>query len=505
MNSSAPELVLAEEFSVAPSGWDGRPAMMNHPVDDTGRPVSANIPTVLEKSCIGRVFNTNVIKKELHVEGWIDVAKCEVLGGAAKNTLDRVMAGKPVEVSVGVFVVVEEKKGTHNGKDYAYIWRELVPDHLAFLEEGHIGACSNAMGCGTRAAQFVHMVTAEGFVPMSEEVKKRSLKERLKELLPFKAAIKGFSDSDVRDALRNKIQDAEPLFSYIEAVYETDGYFIYGTVNMNSESYEEHFYKRTFSMDKTGTVTLGTERTEVEPVVYFEPTAAEGQRAACSCGRSHTEAQPTNEPSDKDTEMKAKKDRIQALMSNALCQVRVQAALEALSEDELTALEETVAKAAATPPLSPPATPATPTPTGVPAPQTPATPSPDSTPAPTRTPTTPTSPVPATPSPRGAEEIKLDELPAGVRSVVERYQRAETEQKTKLVTQLTAAQKTYKPEQLQEMSVEQLEQIADLLQLNTPRAAVAGVDYSGIAPRAASDKKDYAPPDAYANGLKAKA
>lgn len=456
MNSTTPELVLAEEFSIAPGGWNGRPVMVNHPTEpeDPAKPISANSPETLERLCIGKVFNTRVVKKQLHMEAWIDIAKCSALGGEAQALLDRVLEGVPVEVSVGVFVVAEEKQGAWNGKDYGFIWRELVPDHLALLSEGHIGACSNAMGCGVRAAA-VHTITPEGFKPMSEPVAKRSLRERLQGILPFRTNAKGYSDNDVRDALREAIRQQEPLYAYIESVYESDGYFIYCTAMQTADSYEEHYYRRSFSLDKpSGAITLGTDRMEVEPVVEFKPLqAVEGQpKAACSCSDA------PKPPSDKETNVD-RTQRIDALMKNEKSPVREQKALEALTDDGLTALETAVQAA------SKPAAPAE-----------------------------PAKPA-AEPAPKTAEQF-MAEAPPELRSLLTKYQKQEEAHRTGLITQLKSAQKTYTEAELNAMTVEQLEKTASLLNIEAP---TTDVNYSGRVPRAAqSTEPDFTPPDPYA-------
>ena len=471
LNAATPELVLATEFGIAPAGWDGRPVMHNHPTIE-GRPVSANSPDVLEKFCFGRVFNTKVESKQLQTEGWIDLAKAAALGGSVQKTVDRILDGKPVEVSVGVFVVAEAQKGVYNGKEYGSVWRDLVPDHLAFLEEGHVGACSNEMGCGVRAAA-VHLVTAEGITPMSEAAPKRSLRERLKDILPLRLSAKGYSDNDVRDALRKSIRTAEPLFAYIDSVFESDGYVIYCTANMSdpSQPYTEQYYQRSFTIDKaTGVAALGDDRTLVEPVMSFEPVvAAEAQpRAACSCD--------TPKPSESEQVNMDRKDRIQALIANANCVIKTPAALEALSDAELTALEEKSVPAAAASQATPPTTPTNP---------------PTQTPAPTQTPSAPSTPAPtSTPSgetPQTLEAWKKT-APPQVLEMLERHERQDAATKKALVDTLKTAQKTYSEARLNEMSIQQLQEVSDLLQIEAPRAAV---DFSARnpLPRAAASQE----------------
>lgn len=149
MNASNPELVTAEEFRKAPGGWNGRPIYEGHPVNASGTPLSGNSPELLETKCIGTVFNTAIRKNKLAMEAWIDV---EAATERAPLLLARIQAGKTIEISVGVFVELGEAKGVYASKEYDGAWKDIVPDHLALLEEGDTGACSVEMGCGVRAA-----------------------------------------------------------------------------------------------------------------------------------------------------------------------------------------------------------------------------------------------------------------------------------------------------------------------------------------------------------------
>lgn len=149
MNAENPELVTAEEFRKAPGGWNGRPIYQGHPVNAQGVPLSGNSPELLELSCIGTVFNAAIRKNKLTMEAWVDV---EAATERAPLMLARIRAGKPIEISVGVFVEPGKEKGVYAGKEYNGTWQEIVPDHLALLEEGDTGACSVEMGCGVRAA-----------------------------------------------------------------------------------------------------------------------------------------------------------------------------------------------------------------------------------------------------------------------------------------------------------------------------------------------------------------
>jgi len=162
MNSDTAELVLAEEFSKAPVGWNGRPVFYGHPLK-RGRPVSGGAPDVMEAACVGIVFQAAAILKKLKMEAWIDVEKANAVDA---SLVARILEKAAIEISVGVFADVDNTSGEFAGKKYEGVWHDLMPDHLALLPAGDTGACSREMGCGVRAAsqkgplQMKHMYEA---------------------------------------------------------------------------------------------------------------------------------------------------------------------------------------------------------------------------------------------------------------------------------------------------------------------------------------------------------
>lgn len=136
----------AEEIAAYVDAWNGRPFTLRHPEDGTGY-ISANSPTVLQKSGLGFLFNSRMDGDRLHCELWVDVAKAQALGGDALAVLQRFEAGEPTEVSTGYFCDIEETAGVLDGKPYAGIQRNIRPDHIAALP-GEVGACSWRDGCG---------------------------------------------------------------------------------------------------------------------------------------------------------------------------------------------------------------------------------------------------------------------------------------------------------------------------------------------------------------------
>ena len=136
-----PELYLAQEFAGNVESWNGRPVTMGHPKRD-GMLVSAGSKDIHEEVVIGVIFNAEIDDKKLKLEAWIDNEKVKELGDEAKAALDRINAGEQVEVSTGYFANVRPSSGKFNGESYVGIQTNVVPDHLAVLEDGTVGACS---------------------------------------------------------------------------------------------------------------------------------------------------------------------------------------------------------------------------------------------------------------------------------------------------------------------------------------------------------------------------
>lgn len=146
-NASAPEFAPASEFGKVPEGWNGRPVTYGHPKVN-GLFVSASNPQVLEDNAMGMMFNTKLEDNKLKTEAWLNTSRINELGGDILATYQKIVDGELVEVSVGAFIEVIQTPGVFAGKNYSGVWSNVVPDHLAFLEEGVPGACSVADGCG---------------------------------------------------------------------------------------------------------------------------------------------------------------------------------------------------------------------------------------------------------------------------------------------------------------------------------------------------------------------
>ena len=166
--SPTPELALSSEFGKVPQSWNGRPLVMNHP-QDNGQPVPAGDLNAWRGYHIGFVFNSKIEDSKLLVEAWIDNARVEELGGDAVETLSRINNGDNIEVSTGLFADTVQTHGVYNNAQYQGVWKNVIPDHLALLSNGTIGACSNEDGCGLALNEAPELTGAyrNFFIPLS--------------------------------------------------------------------------------------------------------------------------------------------------------------------------------------------------------------------------------------------------------------------------------------------------------------------------------------------------
>ena len=186
-NSSGPELALAEVFGAHLEGWNGRPVVMNHPQLPNGDFVSANSPSIQDEWAFGQIFNSRLEDNKLKVEAWIDTARAAELGGDFEETLGRLQSAEMVEVSVGVFVVLEEAEGYYNGKEYGQVWVEIIPDHLAMLSNGVLGACSAEDGCGAPRVNALGNMMVENNTQLAGRGHSSAVRPVVSSQVPLKA------------------------------------------------------------------------------------------------------------------------------------------------------------------------------------------------------------------------------------------------------------------------------------------------------------------------------
>lgn len=223
-------LYPAEELGKFVSAWDGRPVTLFHPKDDQGEFISANSPSVAERTKLGQLYHTRFETETLKSEVWINIEKAnrvrpevlEYLGGAK----DR------LEVSTGLWGELEKNDGEFNGTKYSSIMRNIRPDHLALLPGGE-GACSWKDGCGLRANECVANIT----------------------------------DTQLREALVKALTAQGTKLSYVLEIDLSKKQVIYEEYLSTDGS--SKLYRRGYTMDN-GVATLSSDPQEVVRVVSYE-------------------------------------------------------------------------------------------------------------------------------------------------------------------------------------------------------------------------------------------
>lgn len=142
-----------EEVAANLDAWNGMPIVVYHPTRN-GINVSGRDPDVLEKQGVGAIYRTGFDSADhpksdrpnykLTHEYWIDE---EDLRRVNKTLLEDIDAGKPIEVSTGLYTENIPEEGVYGGKPYNYVARNYKPDHLALLPD-QTGACAVKDGCG---------------------------------------------------------------------------------------------------------------------------------------------------------------------------------------------------------------------------------------------------------------------------------------------------------------------------------------------------------------------
>ena len=445
VNAPTPELVLAEELARTPQGWNGRPILPDHPalLDNV---ISANDPRTLETQAFGRIFNAHMDGKKLVAEAWLDVPRAEA-NADARERLARVRAGEMVEVSVGVFVVAEQRTGVHEGQPYQVIWRELVPDHLAMLPSTSTGACSIEMGCGAPRA-------ATGFQSVAkEETGKMNWRDKIKGFFRGSSDSDPVSDTDVRSLLDAELRRTEPGYLGVDSVFPEESTVIFAAAPEN----DIKLYKKKYKM-ADGVFSMGGDKEEVQPVTRFESLSGAG----CGCGGKK------DTPAEGEVDMD-KKQRVAALIaSGKTCFTALSAAaLETLPDEELKKLEDHVAKPVEEPKIQ--------APEGFVMKKT----------GDVLT-FEPVVKKETKPEPKTEEQF-LAEAPESIQTIVQEHKVAAAKKRTELVAAM-GKQDVYTEEELKALPIDRLEKLAKLV-------AAKGVDNSGRGlPRAAATEDEIIPP-----------
>lgn len=250
-----PTYYPAEALQALAAVANGAPVMVNHPVDSTGQPVSANNSVIRWQSGIGEIENPRFEDDKLKADLIIDISKAQAI---VPDALQRMRQGDRVEVSSCPFGSFAQQPGVWNNEHYAEVATAnmISMDHLAILPED-VGACSWQDGCGVRAAQSDKNHT-ETTMPKAFEW----LMNAARKLMPNEVG-----NNQVREKLRNFVNalDTPEYINYY--VDHFDEYFVYETAKrdmMTGISTISKFYKRSFSVNQeTGEVTVADDTVEV--------------------------------------------------------------------------------------------------------------------------------------------------------------------------------------------------------------------------------------------------
>jgi len=329
-NAMYPELALASEFGKVPVSWNGRPVTINHPMVNGVNVSASQSPEVFQQEAIGFLFNTKVEDNKLKTEAWINldtVAKADQLTQDTVARLETNDSADVVEVSTGLFQMMEASTGRFNGKAFMGVWREIIPDHLAILQKGVEGACSVKDGCGARVNLMrVNCACQQSSTPAvtipaansiiiddNASVERttflRGLKNKFTGIFFAKNAGAELSDTDTRAAIQSALsaEDGDRYYDII-AVFAT--HVVY------CSSWEGTLEQRSYEISSKGEVVLGSEKVRVRPETTFVPVTFK-----------------------EDSRMN-KKELIDGLIANTANKFAEtdRASLEALSEDMLTKL-----------------------------------------------------------------------------------------------------------------------------------------------------------------------
>ena len=256
--SAGPVLHTATELKKVVDAWNGIPVIINHP-QINGQNVSANIPKIIDKEVVGKIFNARISDLKLKAEAWIEIDRINTI---SPTTLAKIRNNKPIDVSVGVYTEDEDKVGIYNNEEYEHIAHNYRPDHLALLPED-TGACSFADGCGIR---------------LNKKGEKNVMVKPKLNLNNFHYQEGGISFVtnkeeylNLVEKLHNKLYslNGENSYHYLKQVYSD--YMIFGIDGSESDG-KRKFYKQKYIILKDGDIELSEKEEVKENIKYTKIT-----------------------------------------------------------------------------------------------------------------------------------------------------------------------------------------------------------------------------------------
>jgi len=249
--SYGPVLHTAEELARFPESWNGIPVVIGHP-SVNGEYVCANTPDVIDRNLIGRIYNAVYVDNRLRAEAWIDEARLRTLNA---GLLTHLIAGQPLDVSMGAYSDQEEVTGVWSGETYMAVSHNYRPDHLALLPN-HQGACGWADGCGVRTNAAADTINERGGISMDKGIFNGMLASGYL-LHQMVSSIQANQQVGYRErvmAVQRKIDsmDGPDISHYVEEVYEDSVIYRVESRGMLPSI----LYKRPYTIDAQGIVTL---------------------------------------------------------------------------------------------------------------------------------------------------------------------------------------------------------------------------------------------------------
>ena len=119
--------------------WNHIPVLVGPHPSQRGQPISGRSPELLNERGAGFIFKARVDNdadgtRRLVGEVWLDEARCAEVPGL-QEILNSVNAGRPVELSTGFNVRIDQANGTFQGEAYEAIIHPAGADHLVISTE----------------------------------------------------------------------------------------------------------------------------------------------------------------------------------------------------------------------------------------------------------------------------------------------------------------------------------------------------------------------------------
>lgn len=253
-----PVLYKAEDMEKFPAAWNNKPVTVYHPP----KGLSACDPNVLTTQGIGIIMNARVEevedgKQALKAEAWFEEERANAVDA---RIMEAVSNNKPMELSTGLFVELENEAGELDGKDYLKIAHNFQPDHLALLPDMK-GASSLADGAGflmNKAEDAIEFVLEtfsdeqKSWLLENQQLVFHTIGDRLTEFIDNQ-----MSHSSIRSLLQSLLQTTNDML-WIDEVF--DSFFIYED--------DGKLWKQSYTITDNAVTFVG-DRTEVVRVTEF--------------------------------------------------------------------------------------------------------------------------------------------------------------------------------------------------------------------------------------------